>query len=146
MIGQVYGDAVEAVCDRRARGTASGEVRPEHKVVDEELRASTEKVCQRDASLVGFEAIPLIDGCPRQILPLARQLVASACEFLLGLEQIEPCLQPFFSCSGLVCGPGACLPPYFFGCDLVFVRHALYLARGIEGVGVTSVSGFGWTL
>jgi hypothetical protein len=37
MIGQVHSDAVEAVCDRRARGTASGEVWPEHKLVDEEL-------------------------------------------------------------------------------------------------------------
>jgi hypothetical protein len=31
-------------------------------------------------------------------------------------------------------------------CDLVFGCHALYLARGIEGVGVTSVAGFRWTL
>jgi hypothetical protein len=146
MIGQVYSDAVEAVCDRRARGTASGEVRPEHKVVDEKLRAAAEKVCQRGASLVGFEAVPLIDWHPRQILPLARQLVASACEFLLRLEQIEPRLQPLFSCSGLVCGHCACLRAYFTRCDLVFDCHALYLARGIEGVGVTSVSGFGWTL
>jgi hypothetical protein len=30
--------------------------------------------------------------------------------------------------------------------DLVFGCHALYLARGIEGVGVTSVAGFRWTL
>jgi hypothetical protein len=29
---------------------------------------------------------------------------------------------------------------------LLFDCHALYLARDIEGVGVTSVSGFGWTL
>src|SRR5215471_9334753 len=101
MIGQVYSDAVEAVRDRRARGTASGEVRPEHKMVDEELRAFTEKVCQRGASLVGFEAVPLIDWHPRQFLPLARQLVAPMCEFLLRREQIESRLPPLFWCSRL---------------------------------------------
>src|SRR5262245_8065272 len=127
MIGQVHSDAVEAVCDRRARGTASGEVRPEHKVVDEELRASTEKVCQRGASLGGLEAVPLSDWHPRQFLPLARQLVAPVCEFLLRLEQLEPCFQPLFSCSGLVCGHFRCLLSFLSRCDSVFGCHALYL-------------------
>src|SRR4029077_8970706 len=131
MIGQVHSDAVESVCDRRARGTASGEVWPEHKLVDEELRASMEKVCQRGASLVGLEAIPLIDWDPRQFLPLARQLVAPVREFLLRLQQLEPCFQPLFSCSGLVCGHCLCLPSFRSRCDMVCDCHALCLARDV---------------
>src|SRR5437870_3329070 len=52
-------------------------------------------------------------------------------EFLLRLEQIEPSLEPLFSCSGLVCGHGACLPSFLSRCVLVFDCHALYLARCI---------------
>jgi len=37
-------------------------------------------------------------------------------------------------------------PLVAFSLRLVFGCHALYLARGIEGVGVTSVTGFRWTL
>src|SRR5215469_13294593 len=111
MINQMRGNAVEAVCDRRARGTASGEVRPEHEMVDEELRAATEKVCQRGAPLVGFEAIPLIDRYPRQFLPLSCHLVAAMREFLLRLEQLEPSLQPLFLGSGLM-GEHCLLSPF----------------------------------
>ena len=103
MVGQVHGDSVEAVRDRRAGRAAGGVVGSEHEVVDEELRAPTEEVCQRGAPLVGLEAISLIDRHPRQVLPLARQLVAAAREFLFGLEQFQSCLQPFFVCAGLVC-------------------------------------------
>src|SRR6516225_1206384 len=145
MIGQVRCDAIEAVCDRRARGASGGEVRPEHKVVDEELRAATEKVCQRGAARVGFEAVSLIEGHPGQVLPLARQLVAAMCNFLLCLEQLQPSVQPLLPCSRLMCGHCLNLLSFDSRCDPVFDCHALYLARGVEGVGVTSVAGFAWT-
>src|SRR5262249_34177537 len=67
----------------------------------------------------------------------------SACQFLLGLQQLEASLQPLFACSSLVYGHFSLLS-FRSRCDLVFDCYALYLARGINGVGVTSVSGFGW--
>src|SRR5207302_9205901 len=113
---------------------------------DEKRRAVTQTVSQRGAPIVCFEPIPLIDSHPWQYLPLSCHLVAPMLEFLLRLEQLQPSLQPLFSCSGLVCGHCLCLLSFHSRCDLVFDCHALYLARGIEGVGVTSVAGFGWTL
>jgi hypothetical protein len=86
MIGQMHGDAVEAIGDCRAGGATSGEVCPEHEVVDEELRAATEKVRQRGASFLGLEAIPFIDWYPRQFLPLSCHLIAPMRQFLLSLE------------------------------------------------------------
>jgi len=46
-------------------------------MVDEELRAPFEEVCQRGAPLVGLESILLVDPDPRQLLPSPRQLVAA---------------------------------------------------------------------
>ena len=74
-----------------------------------------------------------------------RQFVTSACEFLLPFEQLEPSLQPLFSCSSLVCGHCPRLLPSHSRCVFVFDCPALYLARGMEGVGVTGVTGFVWT-
>src|SRR5216683_8019218 len=70
-------DAAEPVRDRRAGRTPRREVGPEHEVVDEELRAPSEEVCQRGAPLVGLESILLVDPNPRQLLPPPRQLVAA---------------------------------------------------------------------
>jgi hypothetical protein len=71
-------------------------------VVDEELRAPLEKVCQRGAPLVGLESIYLVETNPRQFLPPPRQHVAAPRELLLRLEQLEPRGEPFFTCSGYV--------------------------------------------
>ena len=84
MVGQVHGDPVEAVRDRRAGRAAGGVVGPEHEVVDEELRAPSEEVRQRGAPLVGLESILLVDPHPRQLLPPPRQVVAAPRELLLG--------------------------------------------------------------
>src|SRR5712691_10864773 len=70
-------DTVEPVRDRRAGRTPRRVVGPEHEVVDEELRAPSEEVCQRSARLVGLESILLVDPNPRQLLPPPRQLVAA---------------------------------------------------------------------
>ena len=75
-----------------------------------------------------------------RLLALACQLVAAPRELLFCFQQFEPRFEPLFACSGLVCRH--CV----FSLCLVFGCHALYLARGIEGVGVTSVTGFRWTL
>src|SRR5204863_2020611 len=102
MVGQVHGNPVEAVRDRRAGRAARGVVGPEHEVVDEELRASPEEVRQRSATLVGLESIRLVDSDPGQLLPPPRQLVAAPRELLLRLEQLEPRCQPLLTCSSLV--------------------------------------------
>src|SRR5581483_7829032 len=102
VIGQVYSNAVEPVGDRRTRGTAAGEVGPEHEVIDEKLGTPLEKICQRSASLVGVEPVSLVDRHPREVLPLSCELVTAPGEFFLRLKQFEPCLQPLFACSSLV--------------------------------------------
>src|SRR5688500_8881657 len=90
VVGQVDSEAVEPVCYRRAGRTPRRVVGPEHEVVDEELRAPSEEVCQRGAPLVGLEAILLVEANPRQLLTPPRQLVAAPRELLLSLEQLEP--------------------------------------------------------
>src|SRR5262245_30996282 len=102
MVGEVHGESVEAVRDRRAGRAAGGEVRPEHEVVDEELRAPPEEVCQRGAPPVGLESIRLVDPNPRQLLSPPRQLVAAPRALLLRLEQLEPRGAPLLPCPGPV--------------------------------------------
>ena len=80
-----------------------------------------------------------------RLLALACHLVAAPREFLFCFQQFEPRFQPLFACSGLVCRHCAFLLSLLSRSDLVFGCHALYLARVIEGVGVTSVTGFRWT-
>ena len=109
VIREVDDEAVEAVRDRRAGRTPCRVLGPEHEVVDEELRASSEEIGERGAPLVGLEAVLLVDSNPRQLLPLPRQLVAAPRQLLLGLEQLEPGRKPLFTCSGLVVGH--CLSP-----------------------------------
>src|SRR5439155_19550658 len=102
VVGQVDDEAVEPVCDRRAGRTPRRVVGPEHEVVNEELRAPSEEVCQRGAPLVGLESIFLVDPDPRQLLPPPRQLVAAPRELLLLLEQLNPGCKPLFMCPGHV--------------------------------------------
>src|SRR5207249_7862475 len=102
VVGQVDDEAVEPVRDRRAGRTPRRVVGPEHEVVDEELRAPSEEVCQQGAPLVGLESILLVDPNPRQLLPPPRQLVAAPRDLLLRLEQLEPRCEPLFTCPGHV--------------------------------------------
>ena len=111
MVREVDDKAVEPVRDRRAGRTPRRVVGPEHEVVDEELRAPSEEVCQRGAPLVGLESILLVDPDPRQLLPPLRQLVAAPRELLLRLEQLEPRCKPLFTCSGHVLRHRSCLLP-----------------------------------
>src|SRR5216117_4433268 len=106
----MHGEAVEPVRDRRAGCTPRRVVRPEHVVIDEELRAPSEEVCQRGAALVGVEFVLLVDPDPRQLLPPSRQLIAAMRQLLLCLQQLEPRRKPLFTCPGLVLGHRS--PPY----------------------------------
>ena len=100
VVRQVDDEAVEPVRDRRAGRTPRRVVGPEHEVVDEELRAPSEEVCQRGAPFIGLESVLLVDPDPRQLLPPPRQLVAAPRQLLLLLEQLEPRCKPFFTCPG----------------------------------------------
>jgi len=71
---------VRATRTTRVRPAVDG--RPEHEVVDEQLRAPAEEVGQRLRPVVGLEAVVLVDGHPRQRLPLASELIAPARELL----------------------------------------------------------------
>src|SRR6266700_7893365 len=104
VVRQVSYEAVEPVRNRRAGRTPRFVVGTEHEVVDEELRASSEEVCQRRAPLVGVESIFLVDPNPRQRLPPPRHLVAAPRQFLLGPKQFQPGRKPLFTCSGLMVG------------------------------------------
>src|SRR5205807_3136408 len=92
--------AAETGRDRRAGRTSRCVVGPEHEVVDEELRAPLEEVCQRGAPVVGLECVLLVDPDPRQLLPSPRQLVAAPRQLLLRLKQLEPRCEPLFTCPG----------------------------------------------
>src|SRR5205814_10162316 len=91
-----------AVGDRRAGRTPRRVVGPEHEMVDHQLRAPSEQVCQRGAPFIGLEPILLVEPDPRQLLPPPRQLVAPPRELLLRLEQLEPRCQPLVPCPGPV--------------------------------------------
>src|SRR5260370_42068583 len=51
-----------------------------------------------------MEAVLLLDSTPGQLLPHPRQFVTTTRQRLLGLEQLQPGLNPLFTCSGLVIG------------------------------------------
>jgi hypothetical protein len=64
-------------------GTAGLVLRPEHEVVDEQLRTALEQVGERRLSVVGVERVLLLDAHPRQLAPLSRELVPAARVLLL---------------------------------------------------------------
>src|SRR5262249_14161316 len=117
-------------------------------VIDEELRLPTEEVGQGGLPFVGVESVDLVDPDPRQLLPSPRDLVAAPREVLLRLEQGESRVQPILASSGLVRRHDV-YPP--FGCSCacpgasVSLAHGIHLAPGLDGMGVTSVTGFRWT-
>src|SRR5262245_10632904 len=108
----MHDEPVEAVRDRRAGRTAACVVRPEHEMVDEELRAAAEKVRKRGIAFVGFEPILLVDPNPRQFLALLRQLVVSPRQLLLRLEQLQARCEPLLACPGPVLRHRSCLLPW----------------------------------
>src|ERR1017187_9266998 len=71
-------------------------------MVNDELRAAAEEVDERNAARVALESINLVHPTPRQFPPLLRHLVAAHRQLFLGLEQLGPRYQPFFTCSGLM--------------------------------------------
>src|SRR4029078_11405171 len=86
MVGEVHGESVEAVRDGRAGWAARRVVRPEHEMIDEELRAPSEEIWARGSPFIGVELIRLLDLDPWQLLTLLRQLVTAMRELLLRLE------------------------------------------------------------
>ena len=84
---EVGEEPVDRVGDRRVHRVAGLVARPEHEVVDEELRATVEQLVQRPLAVLGVEAVVLLDPHPGEGAALARQLVAQARVLLLADEQ-----------------------------------------------------------
>lgn len=99
VIFQMHGDAIEAVGNGRARWTPRRVGRTKHEMVHEQLRSSLKQIRQSDTSLIGLEMVRGVDPDPWQLLPPFRQLIALPCMRLLGLQQIQPGGQPFFTRS-----------------------------------------------
>ena len=93
----MHDGSVEAVGDSRARRTAGLVLRPEHEVVDEQLRTALEEVGERRLSVVGVERVLLVDAHPRQVAPLSRELVAAAGVLFLRLQELTPCGEPILA-------------------------------------------------
>ena len=87
-------------------------------MVDKELGAASEQVCQRSAAFVGLEAVVLLDPNSGELLPLPGQLVAAPGQLLLGLEQLEPGRKPLLTRSCRV------------------LRHRVSLPLGRSGFGI----------
>jgi hypothetical protein len=132
----VYGNAVEAVGDRRAGNAACLVVRAEHEVIDEELRAPAEEIRERSLPFVGVEPVVLFHGDPGQFLAPLRELIALPRQRLLRIEQLEPRRKPLFTCSDLVCRHRH---------SPLSVPLRVRLGPGVALLGVTSVTGFRWT-
>jgi len=107
---EVDDGTVDVIRHERAARAGFPIVRSEHEMEDEQLRAPLEQLCQRLRSLVGLEAVGLLDGHPRQLTALARELVAAASQLLLPLEQLDSGGKPLLARSDLVLCHGK-LPP-----------------------------------
>src|SRR3984893_673869 len=78
----------------RAAGAGRLVVGTEHEVVDQQLRAPAQELLQRPRPLGGLEEILLVDPYPRQLAPLACELIAHAGQLLLALEQLHASSEP----------------------------------------------------
>src|SRR5829696_4967319 len=96
---QVDHRAGQAIRGERAPRAGRLVVRPEHQVVDEQLRASGEELAEAAGALGPLEDVLLLDRHPRQLLALARELVAAPSQLLLLIQQLPPGREPFVACS-----------------------------------------------
>src|SRR6266566_137224 len=86
---QVLNHRLEVVGPERANRAAGLILRIEHEVVDEQLASAVEELGQGLLALRALEDVLLLDRLPGQGLPMSRQLVARAREFLLIREQLR---------------------------------------------------------
>src|SRR5687768_6396176 len=93
---------VEAIGNAGATRTSFGPIRPVHEVIHDELRPSAKQINEGGLPLFGVESVVLVDAHPRQCLAPLREFVVEPRQFLFGLEQIEPCIEPFVASSRLV--------------------------------------------
>ena len=95
-------EAVEAIGDRGVDWVLRLVARAEHEVVDQELGAAVEELGQGPGSVVGVEAIVLVDLGPGQLAALAGQLVAHPGVLLLALQQFLASGLPLGTADNLV--------------------------------------------
>ena len=96
VVGEMDGDAVEAVGDGGTGGAAGGVIGAKHEMVNEKLGAAAEQIGERTGAGVSLEAVFHVDPDPGEFLALFRQLVAAVGVFFLGGEKFFPCGEPFF--------------------------------------------------
>src|SRR5262249_4949269 len=87
-------DAVEAVRPEGTTGASLAPVGTEHKVVNDELAASREKVGEAHLSLRPVEDVVLLDFFPRERAALPGEIVPELREFLLFGEKRPPRCHP----------------------------------------------------
>src|SRR4029453_6702080 len=101
---QVRKQGVQGVGDGgvdRVAGLVAGD---ENEVVDQQLGAAVEQLGQGPGSVVGVEAVGLVDRDPGQLPALERQLVAHPGVGLLALEQLVAGGLPLLRADNLVLG------------------------------------------
>jgi hypothetical protein len=79
---EVWEHRIKVICHERTAGArlgvvADAEADAEHQVVDEQLRAPNEELGERPSTLLGLEAVLLLDPDPRQLEAQPREIVAT---------------------------------------------------------------------
>ena len=89
------GEVADLVDEHRATVAARILVRPEHEVVEEQLRATLEEVEQAGLAVGSLERVVLVDQHPWQAATLGGECVSRpGCFLFLGKERLACCL-PF---------------------------------------------------
>jgi len=94
--------SVEAIGHGRAGRAAGLVARPEHEVVDRELRAVIKQLHQGLGALRGLQRVLLVDRHPGKLPPVASELIAHPGELLLPAEQLGASRLPLLTRSDLV--------------------------------------------
>src|ERR1700743_1212003 len=107
--------ALEAIGYRRVDRASRLVTRPEHEVVNQQLRAAAEELGQGPRPVVGGEPVLLLDRHPGQLAALARQLVPHPGVLLLALQQLVTSGLPLVTADDLVIRHRV-LPPFKSSC------------------------------
>ena len=89
----------------RVAGLVAG---AEHEVVDQQLGAAVEQLGQGPGSVVGVEAVGVVDSDPGQLAALAGELVTHPGVGLLALQQLRAGGLPLLARSTTLCSVIAC--------------------------------------
>src|SRR5581483_6052894 len=88
--------AIKVICSHRAPRAALFPLRSKHKVIHNQLAPSLKQVCQALTAIWSVKYIILLYAHPRQLSPLAAQLIPQPCQLLLFRQKRSARLKPFF--------------------------------------------------